>query len=100
MWQLYPGIIMPNDHTAHHSTVAATALERVGRDPAQLFTVEAYWIAFDEPVELLTNRAQTFADDTASLAALCEQHRIPHRQDDQGHAFPVWLLREFYPANP
>jgi len=91
---------MPNTTTPQHSTVTATALELVGRDPAQLFAVEAYWTAFDEPVELLTNRTQTFADDTASLATLCEQHRISHRQDDQGHAFPVWLLREFYRANP
>jgi len=91
---------MPNTTAPQHSTVAATALERVGRDPAQLFTVEAYWTAFNEPVELLTNPAETFAEDTATLAALCEQHRIPHRRDPQGHAFPVWLLREFYPANP
>jgi hypothetical protein len=91
---------MPNTTAAQHATVADTALERVGRDPAQFFTVEAYWIAFDEPVELLTDPAQTFASDTASLATLCEQHRIPHRHDDQGHAFPVWLLREFYPATP
>ena len=91
---------MPNTTASQPFNVAATALELVGRDPAQLFTVEAYWIAFDEPVELLTNPTQTFADDTASLAALCEQHRIPYRHDDQGHAFPVWLLYQFYPANP
>ncbi|UZE49048.1 hypothetical protein ONR75_30800 [Rhodopseudomonas sp. P2A-2r] len=91
---------MSNQTTAQHSTVAASALERVGRDPAQLFTVEAYWNAFGDPVELLASPAQTFASNTASLAALCEEHRIPHRHDDQGHAFPVWLLREFYPANP
>ncbi|WP_445491362.1 hypothetical protein [Rhodopseudomonas sp. RCAM05734] len=91
---------MPNNTATQHAAAAATALERVGRDPAQLLTVEAYWTAFNEPADLLANPAQTFADDAASLATLCEEHRIRHRHDGQGHAFPVWLLREFYLANP
>lgn len=78
--------------------MGSTALQRVCRDPAELFTVEGYWTAFDEPVELLTDPDVTFALDTACLTTLCKQHRIPYRKGDS--AFPVWLLREFYRANP
>jgi hypothetical protein len=87
-------------HAPQLATGSAIALQRVGSDPAQLFTVESYWTAFDEPIELLTDAAATFALDAARLAVICNRHRIAYRADDREPAFPVWLLREVYPANP
>lgn len=89
-----------DDH--HHHRLSSLALAtglRVARDPLRLLTVADYWVEFDEPVELLEDPRATFRQDAADLIAACELHGIAYRRDEVP-AFPVWLLREFYPANP
>lgn len=81
--------------TSHHTT----PLGRIGRDPGRLLSVPDYWKEFDEPIELLKNPDRTFSKDAERLAVICEQHRIPYLRGEIEPAFPVWLLREFYPAN-
>ncbi|WP_156946989.1 hypothetical protein [Afipia birgiae] len=75
---------------------------RTGCDPARLLTVAEYWVQFDEPIEFLEDPAATFAGDGQSLIAICEANDIPYRPAGtvQAAGFPVWLLMEFYPANP
>jgi len=53
-------------------------------------------------VELLDDPQTTFTEDGHELLKLCLANGIPYRPagDGQAIAFPVWLLREFYPANP
>ncbi len=77
-----------------------TALQRIGRDPARLLTVSAYWAEFGEPIELLDNAVRTFGEDGERLVAICEANRIPYLRGGDELAFPVWLLWDFYPANP
>ncbi|WP_244628366.1 hypothetical protein [Tardiphaga robiniae] len=88
-------------HNHHHrlsSNTLATGL-KVARDPMRLLSVADYWIEFDEPTDLLHDPRATFEQDAAHLIAACELHGIAYRQDDEP-AFPIWLLREFYPSNP
>ena len=84
------------------STKPRTLLGRIGRDPARPLTVADYWTEFGEPAELLDDPQATFAEDGHELLKLCLANDIPYRptSDEQAMAFPVWLLREFYPANP
>jgi hypothetical protein len=66
-----------------------------------MLSVADYWVEFDEPVERLTDPAKTFAEDAMRLSATCEDHGIPYQSSANGEPeFPVWLLREFYAANP
>jgi hypothetical protein len=84
------------------TTNRPSALTRVALDPARMLSVADYWAEFDEPIELLDDPARTFAEDAARLGDICRANNIPHRPASGIHdgAFPVWMLREFYPVNP
>jgi hypothetical protein len=89
-------------HHNHHHRLSPFALAiglRVARDPLRLLSVADYWVEFDEPIDMLEDPRTTFEQDARHLIAACERHGIAYRRDDVP-AFPVWLLREFYPANP
>lgn len=78
-----------------------SVLAKVARDPARLLSVRQYWAEFNEPVEFLDDPERTFREDTADLLRVCLRHAVPYSLSDCGTlAFPVWLLREFYPVNP
>ncbi|MBX9821205.1 hypothetical protein [Afipia birgiae] len=95
------GTTMQGTFTTPQSHIT-THLGRIGRDPARLIAVGDYWAEFDAPVELLDDPQTTFTEDGHELLKLCLANGIPYRPagDGQAIAFPVWLLREFYPANP
>ncbi len=80
------------------STAVACAL-RAATNPLRLLTVASYWAEFDEPTQLLDDPLDTFAQDARDLITLCERDAIPYNPGIEP-AFPVWLLRAFYPANP
>ncbi|SNT56463.1 hypothetical protein SAMN05216374_5004 [Tardiphaga sp. OK246] len=89
-------------HHNHHHRLSPSTLAtglRVARDPLRLLSIADYWTEFDEPADLLEDPRATFKQDAADLIATCELNGIAYRRDDEP-AFPVWLLREFYPANP
>ncbi|MBN9602668.1 MAG: hypothetical protein J0G33_07035 [Afipia felis] len=80
----------------------AEMLGRIGTDPTRLLTVASYWAEFDELTELLDNAQATFEADERALLKLCAASGAVHRPATvtEPAAFPLWLLREFYPANP
>lgn len=79
--------------------IAITTGLRIARDPCRFISVANYWTEFDEPIDLLNDPQATFMSDEMDLISICEMHGIAY-QRDRGLTFPVWLLREFYPANP
>ncbi|UGV24685.1 hypothetical protein E0H22_02680 [Rhodopseudomonas boonkerdii] len=89
-------------HHHHHHRLSAEALTvalKAAHDPLRLLSVADYWVEFGEPIDLLEDPRATFSEDAAHLIAACERQGIAYRRGDVP-AFPVWLLREFYPANP
>ena len=82
------------------SVEVVSAALRVAGDPMRLLTIAAYWAEFDEPIEYLENPEATFAEDAQSLGSLCEENGIAYQRSERAAAFPLWLLREFYPENP
>ena len=91
---------MQSQNTTHD--IHPKLLGRIGADPARLLTVADYWAEFDEPTELLDNPQVTFEKDGRALLKLCLTSGIVHRPAivTEPAAFPLWLLLEFYPANP
>ncbi|WP_047308390.1 hypothetical protein [Rhodopseudomonas palustris] len=88
----------------HHQPLGpadCSPLAKVARDPERLLTVREFWTEFNEPTDLLDDADETFRLDTVDLIRACVSQGIPYA--DGGHtnsAFPVWLLRDFYPVNP
>jgi hypothetical protein len=72
---------------------------KAAADPMRLLSVASYWAEFNEPIQLLEDPLGTFAADAKDLIVLCERHGIAFSSSGEP-TFPVWLLREFYPANP
>lgn len=95
----------------HHITPADTRNQHTEFDPprhlghtlawlARSLTVRQWWHEMDEPIDLLEDPEATFAEDGGCLAAICEEYGIVCQRGEQRQAFPVWVLREFYPENP
>jgi hypothetical protein len=94
------GITMGRNRNIHRVTPASVANGlKAAADPLRMLSVASYWAEFNEPIQLLDDPLGTFSADAKDLIALCDQHGILHGSG-QEPTFPVWLLREFYPANP
>jgi len=86
-------------HHASSNAELAAASHRVA-EPMRLLTVAQFWEEYEEPIDLLEDPEATFADDERSLAVICKEHGIAYRDTERQPAFPVWVLRAFYPENP
>jgi hypothetical protein len=98
--QIIKGITMRRHRNTYGIAAAAIANGRkAAADPLRMLSVASYWAEFDEPIQLLDDPLGTFAADAKALIAMCERYGIAFSPSDEP-IFPVWLLREFYPANP
>ncbi|MGM4929718.1 hypothetical protein [Tardiphaga sp. 619_E2_N8_5] len=104
--QIIKGITMRRNRTnranrAIHGVTPAAITNglKAAANPLRMLSVGSYWAEFDEPIQLLDDPLGTFAADAKALITLCERHNILYIPG-QEPAFPVWLLREFYPSNP
>lgn len=88
----------------HHrlSPIAISTSLRAASSAFELLSVADYWSEFDEPTDSLKDSQATFAADGIDLLRLCLANGIAYRPASAGlpMAFPIWLFREFYEANP
>jgi hypothetical protein len=87
------------------TTTPSTSADRdSNRDnPHRMMTISAYWTQFNEPIEHLTDPEATFRDDARRFVSTCLARQIHFDLPKGGlgeAAFPLWFLREQYPANP
>jgi len=92
-------------HARHLQTLTDqpnTFLGRIGADPTRLMTVREWWFEMGEPVEVLADPQDAFADDERELLWLSSVNAIPYRAPSNGQpaAFPAWLFLVAIPANP